>query len=34
MQKVSSNADLVKLKRILGIQAHDQVLANYWMMYL
>ncbi|KAG4073473.1 hypothetical protein HA402_000697 [Bradysia odoriphaga] len=33
-KKVTSNQDLAKLKKILGIQQHDQMLVNYWSYWL
>ncbi|KFB37601.1 AGAP007579-PA-like protein [Anopheles sinensis] len=34
IRKVSSNQDVVKIKKILGIQPQDQVLINYWYNHL
>lgn len=34
IRKMSSNQDVAKMKKILGIQQHDQVLLNYWLSHL
>ncbi|XP_055322190.1 folliculin isoform X2 [Sitodiplosis mosellana] len=30
LQTISSNADLVKVKKVMGVQPQDQALINYW----
>lgn len=30
LQTISSNQDLAKVKKVLGVQAHDQTLITYW----
>lgn len=30
LQTISSNQDVAKVKKVLGIQAHDQPLITYW----
>lgn len=30
LQTIYSNQDQAKLKKVLGVQAHDQILLNYW----
>ncbi|XP_049287637.1 folliculin [Anopheles funestus] len=34
IRKVSSNQDVVKIKKIMGVQPQDQVLINYWYNHL
>ncbi|XP_053665489.1 folliculin [Anopheles marshallii] len=34
IRKVSSNQDVAKIKKIMGIQPQDQVLINYWYNHL
>lgn len=32
--KITSNQELIKMKKILGIQQQDQALVNYWSLGL
>lgn len=32
--KITSNQELMKMKKILGIQPQDQALVNYWSLGL
>ncbi|XP_052896199.1 uncharacterized protein LOC128303316 isoform X3 [Anopheles moucheti] len=34
IRKVSSNQDVAKIKKIMGVQPQDQVLINYWYNHL
>lgn len=34
MKKISSNQELTKIRKILGVQQQDQPLINYWSNYL
>lgn len=34
LQKMRQNQDTTKLRKVLGLQTHDQPLVNYWMGYL
>lgn len=34
IRKVSSNQDVAKIKKIMGVQQQDQVLINYWYNHL